>query len=356
MTTDGHSPFLPEDAPADPTDARRVNRTRLLRSIVTRGPATRAELSRRIGLSRPTVSVITNELLSAGLLSEGERVSSGGAPGTLLEISKDTGVTIVGDIRTPARLRLAAVGVSGEVLGEATVATTSSQDILEAIADFVHQAEPGSALGVSLAVRGWVTSTGEWQRQELRDADPQLAQTLRRRLRLPVFAVNAVDAMTVADLRDSPSGLAAQATLVLEERIGMGLTIGGRLRVGLNRPVGDISHVVPGTPGPPCAICGHCCLQEQVLPLRLDTSPSACATAAAALGGLLAPIAGAVELEEIVLARFPDQISAELAGLLHGELVKRMPEYQVPMVRVSARGDEAVLVGAAMMMLYRSLG
>lgn len=74
------SPFLPEDSPADPQDARRSNRNRIMRTIITRGPATRAELARRTGLSRPTVSVIANELLTTGLLMEGDRISSGGAP------------------------------------------------------------------------------------------------------------------------------------------------------------------------------------------------------------------------------------------------------------------------------------
>jgi hypothetical protein len=43
--------------------------------------------------------VIVNELLSVGVITEGERVSSGGAPGTLLEISKRTGVIVVADLR-----------------------------------------------------------------------------------------------------------------------------------------------------------------------------------------------------------------------------------------------------------------
>jgi predicted NBD/HSP70 family sugar kinase len=356
MSTQGSSPFLPDDVPADPQDARRINRNRVLRSIITRGPATRAELSRRVGLSRPTISVIANELLTNGLLGEGERVSSGGAPGTLLEIAKDTGVTIVADMRDRERIRLATVSANGEVVTENSVAVTSGQRTRDAIVAFTRRLEPEAALGVALAVPGWVTPEGHWESQPARPADPDLEQQLRRELRLQVFSVNAVDAIAIADLRDSPPDLAAQGSVVLDARVGLGLIISGRLRTGIKRPAGDISHVVPGTPGPRCTECGRACLQAQVFAVRDEPSVADCELAAAALAAVLAPIAGAVELEELVLSGFPAGVEEAIAQLTSDGLTRRLPWYQVPAVRVSQRGQDAVLIGAAAMMLYRWLG
>lgn len=355
MSQQGPSPFLPEDVPADPQDARRANRNRVLRTIITRGAATRAELSRRTGLSRPTVSVIANDLMTAGLLCEGERVASGGAPGTLLEIAKDTGVTIVADLRNQDHVRMATVSVSGEVVTATAMPTPTTQDVAEAIVDFTRRVEPAAVLGIALAVPGWVDPAGEWLTRETHGGDPSLADRLRRAVRMPVFAVNATDAIALADLRDSPPDLAAQATVVLADRIGMGLIVSGRLRTGIKRPAGDISHIATGTPGPTCEVCSGQCLQAQVLPLLTDTS-HAQQGAATALAAVLCPIAGAVELEELVLAGFPEEVAADLAASIHAEMLRRMPEYQVPAVRVSQRGDDAVLVGACMMMLYRRLG
>lgn len=350
------SPFLPDDVPADRGETRRSNRNRLLRSIITRGPATRAELSRRIGLSRPTVSVITSELLKAGVLAEGDRMSSGGAPGTLLQIAEDTGVTIVADLRDPDQVLLAAVSPSGEVLTSTRSLSTTSKQIHRAVGDFARSGPGRSALGVALAVPGWVTPDGEWSAQQAHRADPSLLHGLRREVRLPVFAMNAVDATAVADLRDSGHDLAAQASVVLDHRVGMGLIMAGRLRSGVKRPVGDISHIVPGTPGPVCPECGRRCLQPQVEALYADDSPAAVALAAEALASVLAPIAGAVELEEVVLGSFPAEVAEDLARLTHTGFEQRMPAYQVPAVRVSTYGREAAVVGAAAMMLYRILG
>ncbi|MBK6762195.1 MAG: ROK family transcriptional regulator [Micrococcales bacterium] len=352
----GTSPFVPDDVPADRADTRRTNRSRLLRSIITRGPATRAELSRRIGLSRPTISVITNELLKAGVLAQGERVSSGGAPGTLLEIAKDTGVTIVADLRDADHILLATVSPSGEVLTSTRSLSRTSKQIHRAVGDFARSEQARSALGVALAVPGWVTPGGEWTAQPAHRADPSLVHALRREVRLPVFAMNAVDAIAIADLRDSDPNLAAQASVVLDHPIGMGLIMAGRLRSGVKRPAGDIAHIVPGTPGPVCRECGHRCLEPQVQALHTDHSAAAVDLAAEALAGILAPIAGAFELEELVLGAFPTPVIGDLARLTRAGLEQRMPAHQVPAVRVSAYGPEAAVVGAAAKTLYSILG
>jgi hypothetical protein len=132
--------------------------------------------------------------------------------------------------------------------------------------------------------------------------------------------------------------------------------LSGRLRTGVKRPAGDISHVVPGTPGPRCSECGRACLQAQVFALQEDPSMANCELAAAALAAVLAPIAGAVELEELVLSGIPTGVEETLAQLTSDGLVRRMPRYQLPAVRVSQRGEDAVLIGATAMMLYRWLG
>ena len=327
MIRKGRFPFLPDPVPSDPTDTRRSNRSRLLQSIITRGPATRAELSRRLGLSRPTVSVIVNELLGVGVITEGDRVSSGGAPGTLLEISKRTGVIVV-----PA---------------------SGTDQVQSAVTAFIDRCEPQSVIGVVLCVAGLVTR-GEWDGEGERDGRA-LALGLRRALRLPVFAVNAAEATAVADLRDSP-GDVAMATVLLDHQVAMALILDGRLLSGVTRRTGDIAHIVAGTPGPVCDECGHMCLQQQLLALRTDPATATLLDAAHALAAVLAPIAAGVELTEVVLSGFPDAVADELAGLTHRSLRTRMLDEHVPAVRVSKRGPSAAMIGAAALMLYRLLG
>lgn len=348
-------PFLSYGAATDPHDMRRGNRNRILRSIITRGPATRAELARRTGMSRPTVSVIANELLTSGVLVEGDRISSGGAPGTLLEMARDTGVTVVFDIRRLDDATMAAVSATGEIVTRRPLDVTGEPELLEAISAFTTGLERRSLIGAALAVSGFVDQRGVWQRDPSRAVDVGIVDTLRRGLRMPVFAVNATDAMAIADLRDSPLGLAAQATVVAQP-VGLGLIVEGRLLNGQNRAAGDIAHLVPGMPGPPCPVCHRPCLTALLGQVQRDDTLPARQAAAQGLAAALAPIVAAVELEEIVLALLPAASAADIRQRLVAGLQERLPQAQMPEVRLSRLGADAVLVGAAAMMVYSRLG
>lgn len=347
-------PFLSFGAPSDLQDMRRSNRNRILRSIITRGPATRAELARRTGMSRPTVSVIANDLLTAGVLMEGERVSSGGAPGTLLEMARDTGVTLVADVRRIAEITLATVSVTGEVVSRSTGAAHDEADLLALIEGFSSGVERRSLIGAALAVDGFVDPQGVWREDFAGGVDVGVVETLRRRLRMPVFAVNAADAVAVADVRDSRDGLAAQATLVAHGTT-LGLIVEGRLLTGQRRTAGDIAHVVPGIPGPVCEECRQTCLHALMQQVFTADSPAAREDAAAAMAAVIAPIAAAIELEEIVLALLPAAAAGEVCRRMRAHLQRRLPAALVPEVRLSLQGTDALLIGAAAMMVHSRL-
>ncbi|MEZ5184399.1 MAG: ROK family protein [Candidatus Nanopelagicales bacterium] len=358
MSPQERSPFLTQGLPADPQDARRTNRTLVLRSIITRGPASRAEIARRTGLSRPTVSVIAAELITTGLLMEGERISSGGAPGTLLEMAKSTGVTIAVDLRRRDAIRIAAVAANGEIVSQAETSAATTDEVIDLIREFSAEVDRTATIGVALGVPGWVNAAGDWVRRADNDLDPAMQGQLRRMMRMPVFALNSTDALAIADLRDSPPNLTAQATVAMAEEVSAGLIIDGRLRSGRNRPVGEIGHLVPclGQPGSSCSVCGQPCLGAYVLPLRADQSEAMQRSAAGALAAVMAPITSAVEIAEIVLSGFPTAASDSMADFTATAMNDRMPAEQVPAVRVSAQGEDAVVLGAAALMLYQRLG
>jgi hypothetical protein len=272
-----------------------------------------------------------------------------------LEISRDTGVTIAADLRIPGHLRMGTVTASGEVIETRSLSTPTTAAVSEALIDFSRQLTSDAILGIALGVQGWVNAEGEWIEDLEESVDPKIMLDLRKTLRVPVFALNSTDAMTLSDLRDSPAGLSAQATIAMDSRISAGLVIGGRLRTGVYRPAGDIAHIVTGPSGPQCPKCGQPCLNASIMPLTADQSAPAQQLAAQALGTVMAPIAAAVELDEIVLAGFPGPVAQPMAQQTRSEMLLRMPREQMPSVRVSERGADAVLVGSAAMMLYRRL-
>jgi DNA-binding MarR family transcriptional regulator len=57
-------------AKSTPADARPRNRTLLLQALQADGPQSRADLARLSGLTPTTVSAVTAELISDGLIAE----------------------------------------------------------------------------------------------------------------------------------------------------------------------------------------------------------------------------------------------------------------------------------------------
>jgi predicted NBD/HSP70 family sugar kinase len=286
---------------------------------------------------------------------EGSRVSSGGAPGTLLEIAKDTGVTLVVDLREVEHVTMATVSPGGEIVKRKITSVESEADVVELVGDFAATVERASLIGAAIAVHGFIDPSGQWQYDATHALDVSVIDQLRRKLRMDVWPVNATDVMTLADLRDSDEGLAAQATVVTRG-IAIGLVIDGHLLTGSKRPAGDIAHIVVADDGPSCAECGKPCLSATVAQLHLGVDTvTARQQAAAGLAAVLAPVCAVAEVEEVVLALLPEACAEDVRERTQASLRELLPFEQTPVVRLSTLGDDAVLVGAALMYLHKRL-
>ena len=76
---------------ATPEDARRANRSLLLGTLHRDGPLSRADLAKRTGLTRATVSAVVRDLIDESVVEElGVRAAGGvGKPATLVGIDAD---------------------------------------------------------------------------------------------------------------------------------------------------------------------------------------------------------------------------------------------------------------------------
>ena len=103
------------------TDQRGLNHRAVLDRLARVGATSRAELARDLGLSAASVSRIVDFLIRAGLIREGERVTSGiGRPQTLLHLVGDAALVVGASIRSFA-LRVWIADLDGAVLARARV-------------------------------------------------------------------------------------------------------------------------------------------------------------------------------------------------------------------------------------------
>ncbi len=243
------------------TSIRAINRARIISLVRRRPRVTRADLSRRTGLSKGTVSNLVAELLSEGVLSEesgsGRRRNAGlwlnGRAGLAvgIELSPDECRAVVTDMEMNALQRLQ------RPLGSARV-----EQAAEAVAGLVSEALAGTAepcLGVTVAVPGPTDAQGQTVifSESLGWSDVPLAARLAERLPCPVSVVNRPRAGVLGEhWYGAGVGIDDLIYVSLSSGVAAGILIGGQLFTGAFGYNGEFGHTTILADGPQC-ICGN---------------------------------------------------------------------------------------------------
>lgn len=156
------------NVPADPEQARRVNRALILDQLRRDDLISRAQISRRLGLSKMTVSAIVSDLLEAKLVTEyGQGISAviGGRKPILLTLDSESQFVVGIDIGTTNTV-VAVSNLKGKIIAKRRVATVGDRSVdrvVEQVAELVRiiRADIGSpgrtVLGVGLSIAGLVS-------------------------------------------------------------------------------------------------------------------------------------------------------------------------------------------------------
>jgi predicted NBD/HSP70 family sugar kinase len=241
---------------ATPPLLKRLNEQTVLETIRAGAPISRAEISRRAGISKPTVSLALRSLVDAGLVRQADAPSgpSYGAvyfeavPEAALILGVDLGARFVrGAVcdlagRTRARQDVELGGVDAEVA-------------LDAIADLHATLIASTGLdadlidGVVVGVPGVVEASGKLA---LAENVPGLegrafGEELGDRLGLPVVLENDVN---LAALGEQWLGVAQGVDdfsfLSIGTGMGLGLVLGGNLHRGHHGAAGEVDYALAG--------------------------------------------------------------------------------------------------------------
>ncbi len=195
-------------------DLKRRNRKQILRVIRENGPTSRVDIAARLALTRAAVTIITNEMISQGVL-----VELGEAPIDYEHLQKGRRKILIG-INANYKFVLGAminernvcVGLStldGEILDKDLLNvsdSTDQQDIISFIANSCHKMMKNSnltskqVLGLGLGV---VPTRWEQMRAEIKDgvlSFSKLRYMMELELNIPVHCANAIGLYALANL------------------------------------------------------------------------------------------------------------------------------------------------------------
>ena len=362
-------------AKSTPADARPRNRTLLLQALQADGPQSRADLARLSGLTPTTVSAVTAELISDGLIAEvGRKAStSAGKPATLLAVEPDGRHIIALDLSDDDVIEAAVVNLAGKIVDRHSQARNgetgkkAAAAIVRLTRDLAKTLRR-PLLGVGCATPGIVDDHGVvLTAAHVKWNDEPLAAELTAAVQVPCYVANDANAAVLAEYIASGADTENLMLVRVGGGVGAGVVIGGELFVGDQFAAGEIGHVVVDDEGALCKCGRRGCLEAIVsaplLAQRLNgVSENDRAhhldLAGRHLGIVLATLVGALNLSEIVLSGPMDLLDDRFRSAAIDTIRNRtFPTVgQHTAVRFSSLGDDGVLLGAAALVLRNELG
>lgn len=238
---------------------RQLNTRAVMDQFLTGTPISRAEIARRCGLSKQSVSEIVAELEAAGWVRPTGEVAAGhvGRAATLYSINPGSGLVLGVDLGG-TKINAALGDFGGAVLGEATVSTDprGGHHVIDQIAALARKL--ADTHGAPLRRVGCLAlgSPGALDRRTGVMAfapnipsfgDLDVARELTERLGFAVVVDNDVNMAVLGEQWAGwGRGLTDFVLVSVGTGIGMGLVIGGELRTGANGAAGEIAYLPLG--------------------------------------------------------------------------------------------------------------
>jgi len=243
--------------------ARQINRRITLNFLRHHQPMSRADLSRRSGLQRSTVSAIVDQLIEEGWVTEGAigRLPRGRRPRFLHLNVERTG--IVGVNLRPETTTVGLANVDARFEAQRSFPTPADppefvRQVALTVASLRAEYPRMVCEGIGVSLPGRVDAAGRLVfAPNLGWRDVDLRQMLEAATELPVNLENAANACALGEVwfGSHDEHLRHLVAVTVSEGIGVGVLLNGQLVHGANAMAGEFGHMTLDESGPPCC-CG----------------------------------------------------------------------------------------------------
>lgn len=246
-----------------------------LQQVLLHGALSRAEMARRMGLSRASLTRITRDLVAEGYLVEGpiEPRQGLGRPSELLQLNSGSrhflGVKLTGDVLYAVVTDLGANIVASVDL---PIPSRSVEDVVaqvKVVAD-LFQSSQLTLTAVGIAIAGHIRREPDGDVVEdssyLGWDQVPLVALVSAATGLPTVISNDVQALTAAEhWFGAGVGLSSLVVVTVGVGIGIGVVLNGALVEGAHGRPGKLSHLVVDPSGPECGLGHRGCVSSLVL-------------------------------------------------------------------------------------------
>jgi predicted NBD/HSP70 family sugar kinase len=353
---------------ATPPLLKDLNERTVLEAIRTSAPISRAEISRRVGISKPTVSQALQSLLGAGLVRATERGGGGPSYGAVFFEPVPEAAFVLGLDLGARFVRGAVCDVRGEIRARQDVELTArtaaaSLDAIELLSHSLlnaADATPDLVDSVVLGVPGAVDAAGRISLAENVTGleGDGFREELAARIDMQVTIENDINLAALGERwRGIARGVDDFVFLSIGTGLGAGLVLRGELHRGHSGSAGELDYVRVGLTEDidPCAAA----VSALARTIGAADDPRTLFAQARAGDELalrvvdeearrialhIAPIAAVTDVGLVVLGGGIGANSDLLYGRIRSRLATWLPS--PPRLEASSLGDAAVLTGA----------
>jgi predicted NBD/HSP70 family sugar kinase len=270
-----------------PLGLRDLNRLRVIESIYRHPAVSRAEIARRTGLSRATVSTVAEELGRAHLIHEHDapddtqRPRGTGRPPTLLSLVPGAAFAIGIDVGHQ-HVRVTICDLAGEPVADKwsrAQVDDAPSETLDLAHDLVQQAlrdaalAPERLLGVGMGLAAPVNKhTGQLAADGILPGWQGIvpAAEMQNRLGVSVQLANDADVGALGEKVFGAGRDVDDMTYIrLSAGVGAGLILSGRPYQGAHGMAGEIGHICVHPSGPICRCGNRGCLETVASPVAV---------------------------------------------------------------------------------------
>ena len=353
---------------ANPGGTRRINRRVVVSAIQQGAPISRADIAKSVGLTPASVSTVVRELIDDELVEElaPMPIRGVGKPATPLGVRADGRHIAVLDLSRRDSFVAALVDLAGRVIVRLDDAREGrSGDVaIDAIHELlvrVTDASDRPLLGIGVASPGLVVdSRFVVESAHLAWHGIDLAARLSDITPAPVIVANDANAGALGEVTFGSQQVADMLYVRIDDGVGAGIVLDGRLHVGSKGGGGEIGHTVVESDGPLCVCGNRGCLETLVSePLSNDEPhPSDIEAAGRSLGAGLASVVSILDVDHVAIGGvghaldqlFIDSVAEEIRARTLGAFAERL------VVRPTSLRSDDVLLGAAAMVREAELG
>lgn len=247
---------------------RDINSHLVLESIVNKGPISRADLSKALGLTKATISAIVQVLIDEHLVIEiGSAQTYKGRKPILLDLNQSGGQVISLDVSVDYITVLTSDLKGTHCFVKQYKNKGGSQEILPVLIPIIEKTIEGlpstvhGVIGISIGIHGVVHHNQVMFTPYYSIKEDNLSEALSEHFHVPVYMDNEAN-LSVLGERTFYFNYPNIINLSVHSGIGMGILIDDQLYTGYNGYAGEFGHTIIVPDGRPCPCGNHGCFEQ----------------------------------------------------------------------------------------------